>query len=733
MIAVPTYSSERKSVALFLLNEIGAPPLPVSPAFSAEDYPARNRDGSVKVGKDGKPLPAFTGKNPSYLDAQGIPHLVNHRDYQERMPTKEEMTAWFSNPANGIGTLGGWSNIIWLDWDAKQFDDAEQCAQVFFGWLDAHPELKNGWWEKTHSGGYRVAVRCAEAPGFTNFKLGEDGWHVGEALGAGRFTVLAPTVGPSGNPYVNQNRALPIEVESLEALGILSTRSKRDHLSVVSAPLPSSGLPGSIPLEQLGHDESRRIINGEDTRGDRSESLTAAIQEWAGWLNWCNSNGIATRGTVEELTRYAGERLGMDAERCDRILATVDLASCHPAAVHRGGDQSCWLKVRRLDRATFEAKCPPQFRGQVDPLGIERIGKPMPLPTGSVEVKPAPEGLTDEERLRHDVGEYLKVKATGNLFQVYPMQNAIAREHGISKSQVEELARVLERGTAGDLTATADILIDTFEEIESRSAGVVLPGIPCSFYDLDAMTQGFQRSDLIIAAGRPSMGKTAFCLNVARNIAAIQKMPVTVFSLEMSKLQLVYRLLSSEVEIESSRLRSGRIATQEWEKLGHAINALSQMPLYIDDTPQISVAEIGAKCRRLQAEQGCLGLILIDYLQLMEGDGDNRVLELSRITRGLKGLARELNTPIIALSQLSRAVEQRTNKRPMMSDLRESGGIEQDSDLIMMLYREDYYEPDTPDRGLAEVIIAKHRNGPTGTIKLLFEPQFTRFRNLAKA
>lgn len=282
------------------------------------------------------------------------------------------------------------------------------------------------------------------------------------------------------------------------------------------------------------------------------------------------------------------------------------------------------------------------------------------------------------------------------------------------------------------LTATSDILIDTFSEIEQRNLGLVLPGVPCGFYDLDAMTQGFQRSDLIIAAGRPSMGKTAFVLNIASNIAETHKLPVAIFSLEMSKLQLVYRLLSSAVEIESSRLRTGRVQQQEWAKLSHSIGILSSMPVFIDDTPNISVTEMRSKCRRLQAEQGgALGLILIDYLQLMEGGSDNRVQELSKITRSLKGLARELNVPIIALSQLSRGVESRTNKRPMMSDLRESGSIEQDADLIMMLYREEYYDPDTPDRGIAEVIVTKHRNGPTGTVKLLFEPQFTRFRNLA--
>lgn len=281
------------------------------------------------------------------------------------------------------------------------------------------------------------------------------------------------------------------------------------------------------------------------------------------------------------------------------------------------------------------------------------------------------------------------------------------------------------------LTATADILTTTFSEIESRFTGTALSGLPCNFYDLDAMTQGFQRSDLVIVAGRPSMGKTSFCLQVGRNIAGIHRLPVAVYSLEMSKEQLIYRLLSSEAKIESSRLRSGRISQDEWEPLGHAISVLSELPIFIDDTPNISVTEMRSRARRLQAEQGgALGMIIIDYLQLMEGGGDNRVQELSKITRALKGLARELSVPVVALSQLSRNVESRTNKRPMMSDLRESGSIEQDADLIMMIYRDEYYNPDTPDRGVAEVIITKHRNGPVGTVRFLFEPQFTNFLNL---
>lgn len=281
------------------------------------------------------------------------------------------------------------------------------------------------------------------------------------------------------------------------------------------------------------------------------------------------------------------------------------------------------------------------------------------------------------------------------------------------------------------LVPISDTLIQAFKEIESRQQDTALPGIPSEFYDLDAMTGGFQRSDLIIIAGRPSMGKTSFAVGMARNIA--ENLPVAIFSLEMSKEQLGLRLLASEAGIESNYLRTGRISQNQWGALSHALGTLSELPIYIDDTANQTVMQMRSQVRRLLAEKGGeLGLVLIDYLQLMEGSGsENRVQELSRITRSLKGLARELNVPVIALSQLSRGVEARTNKRPMMSDLRESGAIEQDSDLIIMLYRDEYYNENTPDRGIAEIIITKHRNGPTGVVKLLFDPQFTRFRNLA--
>jgi replicative DNA helicase len=289
----------------------------------------------------------------------------------------------------------------------------------------------------------------------------------------------------------------------------------------------------------------------------------------------------------------------------------------------------------------------------------------------------------------------------------------------LSRERLWILATALENLPLQQL-ATSEVYWDKIVAIEFMGEQQV--------YDLTIPeTHNFVANDICVH-------NTSFALNLGRNIAEFHKLPVAVFSLEMSKEQLVQRMLSGEAGIESNRLRSGRIAQNEWEALSIAIGNLSELPLFIDDTPNITITDIRSKCRRLQAEQGGqMGLILLDYLQLMEGSSpDNRVQELSRITRGLKQLARELNVPIITLSQLSRGVEARTNKRPMMSDLRESGSIEQDSDIVVMLYREEYYNPDTPDRGIAEVIITKHRNGPTGTIKLLFDPQFTKFKNLAR-
>lgn len=259
-------------------------------------------------------------------------------------------------------------------------------------------------------------------------------------------------------------------------------------------------------------------------------------------------------------------------------------------------------------------------------------------------------------------------------------------------------------------------------------------GIPTGFTELDKMTAGFQRNDLIIVAARPSVGKTAFSLNIAQNVATKTDENVAIFSLEMGSDQLVMRMLCAEGNIDAQRLRTGSLTSDDWAKLTMAMGSLSNAGIYIDDTPGIKVNEIRAKCRRLKQEQG-LGMVLIDYLQLIQGSGksgENRQQEVSEISRTLKGIARELQVPVIALSQLSRGVESRQDKRPMMSDIRESGSIEQDADIVAFLYREDYYDRETENKNTIEIIIAKQRNGPVGSVELAFVKEFNKFVNLER-
>ena len=279
-----------------------------------------------------------------------------------------------------------------------------------------------------------------------------------------------------------------------------------------------------------------------------------------------------------------------------------------------------------------------------------------------------------------------------------------------------------------------DLLTESFEKIEDLyHSGNFITGVPSGFITFDELTTGFQRSELVIVAGRPSMGKTAFCLNIAQFAAMQHKVPVAIFSLEMSKSQIVQRMLCSEARIDTHALRRGIMPEEDWPKLSLAAGRLSAAPIFVDDTAGISPLEIKAKARRLKAKHE-LGLILIDYLQLIQTGLkiENRQQEISQISRSLKGLARELNIPVIAVSQLSRAVEQRSNQRPRLSDLRESGALEQDADVVVFIYREEYYKPKSSKKGIAEVIISKQRNGPTGTVELAFLKEYTRFENLAR-
>lgn len=277
-----------------------------------------------------------------------------------------------------------------------------------------------------------------------------------------------------------------------------------------------------------------------------------------------------------------------------------------------------------------------------------------------------------------------------------------------------------------------NILLHTFEKIETLYANKgSLTGVPTFFTELDRMTSGWQPSDLIVIAARPSMGKTALVLNMAQNAAVRGKVPVALFSLEMSKEQLVQRMLCSEAMVDQQRVRTGDLLDTDWPKLTRAVGPLSEAEIFIDDTVGISLAELRSKARRLKMEHG-LGLIVIDYLQLMSlgRRAESRQQEVAQISRGLKGIARELNVPVIALSQLNRGVEQRQDKRPIMSDLLESGAIEADADVISFIYRDEYYNPESDKKGIAEIIIAKHRNGPVGSVELGYLKEFTKFVNL---
>jgi replicative DNA helicase len=308
---------------------------------------------------------------------------------------------------------------------------------------------------------------------------------------------------------------------------------------------------------------------------------------------------------------------------------------------------------------------------------------------------------------------------------------------GILLSEAETKIMEISNGRSNNgFISIRDVLMDVFEQVEflyNHKGGTT--GIPSGFPDLDKMTAGFQRNDLIIVAARPSVGKTAFALNIAQNVGVRARETVAIFSLEMSASQLVQRMICAESNVDAGRLRTGFLEGDDWEKLTMAIGSLSEAEIFIDDTPGITVAEIRAKCRRLKKEKG-LGMILIDYLQLIAGrgkSGENRQQEVSDISRTLKQIARELEVPVIALSQLSRGVEQRQDKRPMMSDLRESGSIEQDADIVAFLYRDDYYDKETEKKNIIEIIIAKQRNGPVGTVELVFLKNFNKFVSLDRA
>lgn len=323
--------------------------------------------------------------------------------------------------------------------------------------------------------------------------------------------------------------------------------------------------------------------------------------------------------------------------------------------------------------------------------------------------------------------------ATGIAQDGYTREDEVEILLGEAEKSILEVAQ---RKKVGAFHHIKDVLVRTYDNIEVVHNRVGdITGIATGFAELDKMTAGFQRNDLIIVGARPSVGKTAFALNIAQNVATKTDENVAIFSLEMGAEQLVMRMLCAEGNIDAQRLRTGSLTDDDWGKLTMAMGSLSNAGIFIDDTPGVRVQDIRSKCRRLKQEQGGLGMILIDYLQLVLGNGrsgENRQQEVSEISRSLKALARELQVPVIALSQLSRGVEQRQDKRPMMSDIRESGSIEQDADIVAFLYRDDYYDKESENKNIIEIIIAKQRNGPTGTVSLAFVKEYNKFVNLER-
>ena len=335
--------------------------------------------------------------------------------------------------------------------------------------------------------------------------------------------------------------------------------------------------------------------------------------------------------------------------------------------------------------------------------------------------------LLNEKYLRRLVIEFGKEIITLGYINSLPLNEIIEKIESY-------LFKLNKQNSTNKLYSTAEVLDDIFEEMKSKINQEGNNGLITSYRDLDSILQGFQKSDLIIVAGRPSMGKTAFALNLAKRVVEKYNLPLLIFSLEMSRQQIIYRFISTEAKINNNRLKSNKMTSGEWKQLSKAMVTLSKLPIFIDDNSNLTVSDIRAKLRKVFIENKKNGLVIIDYLQLMKLNTtmESRVQEISYITRNLKILAKEFEIPILVLSQLSRGVESRVNKRPMLSDLRESGSIEQDADIVIMLYRDDYYNEKNNLNSITEFIVSKHRNGPLGTAQLTFNPQYTSFENLPK-
>lgn len=517
----------------------------------------------------------------------------------------------------------------------------------------------------------------------------------------------------------------PVSVDDIKAV-LPEAKSDGDKVSYTEFSRNFSfPIEDAVPLRECLSRTNRQKLNdgSEDYRNKGAFNLACDLIAIADFLD-------------HEGQRYSEDPYELFIEFCEKCPPGDGWNQQEWDVTWKSAEKKPRQPARTLDGVITKIKewawknCPHR-----DILNISGAIKEFSNSHEKVAIDPIPEDATDEEKLIISISNYVKLRDSGNNFQFIPFKQKLLSGdftgYRLNISDVEILARDLERQQISDLTVLSDFLGDVYAETELRSKSDEIPGFSCGFKELDDITHGWQRSDLIIIAARPGIGKSTLVLNIARNVAAISKQPVGFYSLEMSKIQLGYKLLSHESRIDSRRLRLGNIQEHEWERLEHSIVRLSEIPLYIDDTPYISISELISKTKRLHKEKG-LSALVIDYLQLMV-EGDNPNLEIGKITKKLKGLARELNIPIFLLSQLNRGVESRSNKRPANSDLRDSGNIEQDADVILMIYRDDYYDSGSPEKGIAELLFTKHRNGPTGMIKLQTQLETSTFKDLDSA
>ncbi len=442
--------------------------------------------------------------------------------------------------------------------------------------------------------------------------------------------------------------------------------------------------------------------------------------------------------------RPTGSRVpphNLDAEEAllGAMLLSRDAVAAASEALH-GGD----VFYRPAHAHIFETITVLTARGQaVDPITVadelrrrdllEAVGGPATLVSlqanapGTANAAHYARIVRDHALLRRLIG------AAGNIAErAYGLPDDVRKAVDEAESLVFDIARHEGEGSTAPIK---DLLSDTLERLEELyERGTEITGTPTGYVDLDAMTSGLQPGALIVVGARPAMGKTSFALGMATNAAMRANRPTLVFSLEMSKVELSQRILCAEARVDSKKVRTGKLSQDDWGAISNAIGRLAEAPVWIDDNPNVNVMEIRSKARRLRSEVGDLGMVVVDYIQLMTGrnNAESRQVEVSEISRGLKLLARELECPVVALAQLNRGLEQRADKRPMLSDLRESGALEQDADVVMFIYRDEVYDPKQENAGLAEILVAKHRNGPTGVAHLSFLAHITRFENMAR-